>query len=148
MIKIISIVIALFNCVILILLIGLFRGFDEGINEGSGFSIAGETGNQFLVRYYFTVGFWLIIFVLGSFIKNSYISIPIRLSSLLLALYFYWHIYAQKSYVYNDLHYATSILNESLRYDIAVVIIILLLFCLQFVELFPGRNSKRKISHN
>lgn len=144
MIKIISIVSALFNCAILIFLIGLFRGIDEGLNEGSGFSIAGETGNQFLVRYYFAVGFGLIIFVLGSFIKNSYISISIRFSSLVLAIYFYWHIYAQKSYVYNELHYATAILNESLRYDIAVVTIILLLFCLQFVELFRRIYSKTK----
>ena len=145
MIRLISTMGGLFNCVLLILLIGLFRGLDEGINEGAGFSIAGETGNQFLVRCYTVVGISLVVFVIGSFIKNKYISVPLRFSSLIFTLFIFWRIAAQKSYVYNDLHFANSVLNESLRYDFAVVSITLLLLCLQCVELVYAKPKVKEL---
>ncbi len=111
MIRLISIVGILFNCVLLSLLSGLF-----------------------LVRCYIYVGILHFVFIGAFFIKNKYISTPACLSSLMISLFVYWSIYRQKSYAYTYPDSVTSILNMSVPIDIIVVSIIFVLFFLQCLD--------------
>jgi hypothetical protein len=141
MIKVVSIAGSLISCFMLALLVGFFEGFDEGMAESSGFSIAGESGNQFLVRFYTYILLSMSAFVLVSFINNRPISVVLRIMTLILSFICYWFVIQQKIFIY---YLLTKVINETLPFDIAVVIICSLLLIFQMFEVIGLLANKRR----
>lgn len=135
-----------FKSNLIALLIGLFLGFDKGLSEGSGFSIAGETGPQFLIRCYVLIGVCVVFFAFGLFIQSRKFSILICMIILIMELVIYCDIFRQKSYAL-QLGASNNLYEISFAIDVSIVALILFLLSLQLIQLYSEifyiRNHKK-----
>lgn len=105
-------------------LAGLYEGYEYGITEVSGFSIAGESGNEFLVRCYLTICFFLITFIVGTFIKSQVMLRIVSLISLSLIIVTFLFVYLQKRFYFSNVGEVTPILRISISADLIGFLIV------------------------
>ena|SRR5258708_11862021 len=122
--QIIVIVSAIVALIMNIGLAGLYTGYQYGITETAGFSISGESGNEFLVRYYLSICFLLLGVIVGSLIGSGYISRIICSILLSLIIPIYYYIYLQKHFYFSNVQNVTNVLKVSVPCDVVGFLII------------------------
>jgi|GEM_PF-5296868 len=129
----VSIAGAFTELIINVWLAGLYVGYDRGLNDVTGFSITGESGNEFMARCYLGICLLLIVFIAGGFNGSWRLLRVIRLVALALIIVIYQYVYMQKNFYLANMQKMTEILKIGIPFDLISFILIVALIIGQVV---------------
>lgn len=141
-----TLVTALNSLVISVLLLGLYQGFEFGFSEynSSRFTVSGEGVYEFLARCYFSICFWLFVFIIGHLIQQKLVSQIICFSSLVFVILSYRWVYLEKNLLFENSETITNVLRATLPLDLVNFSLVIILLIFQIIFLYRNFISRNQ----